>query len=105
VSEQQSGNAFSALPRTTSEKPQPPQPPQPKAPQAPPQQPPASSAPPRTTPQLTNACSAQQRTTPEKLQPSGIDLLKKVLDQEEDKAYLKKSKWRPGKNLFDSVND
>jgi hypothetical protein len=45
------------------------------------------------------------RTTPEKPQPSGIDLLKKVLDQEEDKSYLKNTNWHPGKNLFDTVND
>jgi hypothetical protein len=76
--------------------------------QAPPPQP-TSSAPPRTTPQPQPqpqpTSSVKPTTTPTQPQPSGIDLLKKVLDQEEDKAYLKKSKWRPGKNLFDTVND
>jgi hypothetical protein len=55
-----------------------------------------------------DALSARPTITPQaqrELTTSKMDLLKKVLKQEEDKAYLKVSKWHLGMNLFNTVND
>jgi hypothetical protein len=50
---------------------------------------------PRTTPRV-KPSSVQPTTTQQGAQPSGIDMLKKVLNQEEDKSYLKTTQWHPG---------